>query len=110
MPKAVPCAANPDLWFSDSYGLQLQAQRICLGCPVRAMCAELGEGEEFGVFGGVLPGERHSRRRERERFTVDVQKARARQMKTDGATVAHIARTLHRPRSTVTVWLSSNVA
>lgn len=57
---------DPELWFPvGSAGPALaqaaQAKAICAGCPVRAQCAALGEGMEFGIFGGLGPDERRAR-------------------------------------------------
>ena len=72
---------NPDLWFEDTGDLfekrsgstnpnkkfeerranMLTAMEICTKCPIRTNCLTEGLKEEnldFGIWGGVLPGER----------------------------------------------------
>lgn len=72
---------NPDLWFEDSNDLfekrlgsknpnlrfqkrvdnMLEAMSICTKCPIRTNCLAEGLKEEnldFGIWGGMLPGER----------------------------------------------------
>lgn len=72
---------NPDLWFEDSGDLfekrlgstnpnikfeqrranMLIAMEICTKCPIRTNCLTEGLKEEnldFGIWGGMLPGER----------------------------------------------------
>jgi len=56
---------DPDLFFSvDAGGIRL-AKMICAECPVRLECLQFGESEEFGVFGGLTPGERRSHKIQR---------------------------------------------
>lgn len=47
---------TPDLW---------RALDTCRGCPVAAECREAGDGERWGVWGGLLPAERGYRRMRR---------------------------------------------
>lgn len=51
------CADHPDPDFFhpvDDAGLAA-AQEFCAGCPVRALCLDLGRArDEYGVWGGVL--------------------------------------------------------
>lgn len=61
-----PCAADPELWFSDERDEQEQAKAICDGCPVRVECLRLALTNEagkarqqrFGVWGGLTPYQR----------------------------------------------------
>jgi hypothetical protein len=39
-----------------------RALAVCWSCPVRAECLQAGMGEEFGVWGGTLPEQRHNMR------------------------------------------------
>lgn len=51
-----PCAADPELWFSDSpSGIELAKSR-CRPCPVRNECltGALERQEPWGVWGGEL--------------------------------------------------------
>lgn len=45
---------NPDLWYSDRKREQRKAIELCGTCPFQLKCRELGKGEEFGIWGGVL--------------------------------------------------------
>lgn len=50
------CAqADPDEWFPENGGSTKTAVRLCLSCPVRRDCLNwaLGNGERYGVWGGV---------------------------------------------------------
>jgi WhiB family redox-sensing transcriptional regulator len=51
---------DPDLFFPDTPADLARARSVCQGCPVRARClrAALSAGEQYGVFGGLVPGER----------------------------------------------------
>ena len=71
--KREPCGQDPDKWYR---GIPQSASketikrviddvkdaiRICEGCPVQALCANLGmedENLEHGIWGGLLAGER----------------------------------------------------
>jgi len=62
-----PCTNDPDAWFSnDNGGLRenyydLRAAKAgCESCPVKMLCLEfaLTNEEEFGIWGGMTPGER----------------------------------------------------
>ena len=46
------------LFFSDNTADQNTAKRLCFRCPVQFECLEYGMTERFGIWGGVLPGER----------------------------------------------------
>lgn len=56
------CGTDPELWFDPM--LRRRAARICVGCPVRARCAQyaLELRVTDGVYAGVsLPGKRNPR-------------------------------------------------
>lgn len=48
-----PCVGLADLFFSDNRADIARACAICDGCPNRVLCAQLGQDEEFGVWGGI---------------------------------------------------------
>jgi WhiB family redox-sensing transcriptional regulator len=61
-----PCAqTSPDLFYSDGKGgrdvsnVNL-ARRVCAGCPYKAPCAlwAIQNDEQFGIWGGLTPGQR----------------------------------------------------
>lgn len=62
-----PCTNDPDAWFStDTGGMRenyydLRAAKAgCEACPVKLLCLEFAliNEEEFGIWGGMTPGER----------------------------------------------------
>jgi hypothetical protein len=66
----IPCAQAPDLYYPDSeHGLAAHhvqlAKRACKTCPLLNMCATyaIKYKEEYGVWGGMSPGERKQIRR-----------------------------------------------
>lgn len=69
----VGCMSDPDGWFSlnrgfnikDSYDNLAVVREICDACPVKNLCLEYAveQREEFGIFGGMTPGERRQLRR-----------------------------------------------
>ena len=66
----------PDLWFAEGYidndrqgspnlyeqkvalVQTMEAVRICNSCEVMEECREAGMSEQYGVWGGLMPGER----------------------------------------------------
>jgi WhiB family transcriptional regulator, redox-sensing transcriptional regulator len=50
-------------FFADTGRRVERARALCGSCPVRAVCAEAGRTEEFGVWGAMLPRERRTARR-----------------------------------------------
>ena len=34
----------------------LELRKLCNGCPVFELCAQLGKGQKFGIWAGVLHG------------------------------------------------------
>lgn len=60
----LPCATDPDLFFSDGlYNTDL-AKAACAGCPIRLACLKLAleTGERHGVWGGLTELERQQLR------------------------------------------------
>lgn len=72
--KALPldsepgCWSAPELFFPDDNASQQieAAKALCLRCPVRAACAELGKDERDGIWGGLTPTERRHPGRRRK--------------------------------------------
>jgi WhiB family transcriptional regulator, redox-sensing transcriptional regulator len=55
--ELLPCRANnPELWFAESPADVEYAKKLCLDCPVQAMCLSgaLDRREPWGVWGGEL--------------------------------------------------------
>lgn len=46
------CSDSPSMHLSESADEREQAARWCYGCPLLTECAEAGEFEKFGVWGG----------------------------------------------------------
>lgn len=64
--RQAECARHdPELWFSTVPSHEVEAIRICRGCPVRAAClsdalhAE-GGASGWGIFGGLDPSQRRA--------------------------------------------------
>lgn len=96
-----PCEANPDFWFSEISTEVHQAKEACGFCPVRAECAELGEDEEFGVWGGLAPGDRRAAKRLRVVNIEQRLNAQVKAMMTEGMSISAMARQLAIPRKTL---------
>jgi WhiB family redox-sensing transcriptional regulator len=43
---------DPDRWFPNSWPAAERAIEVCRACPVRTECADDGQDERFGVWGG----------------------------------------------------------
>ncbi|HJR51296.1 MAG TPA: WhiB family transcriptional regulator [Gemmatimonadales bacterium] len=55
--ELLPCRVyDPELWFAESPADVEDAKKLCLECPVRAMCLSgaLDRREPWGVWGGEL--------------------------------------------------------
>lgn len=50
-----------------------QIRRVCERCPVKAECAEAGEDEPYGMWGGLRPDERLRNRRSPIRDAITAQ-------------------------------------
>jgi WhiB family transcriptional regulator, redox-sensing transcriptional regulator len=58
---------DPDLFFPERGASTSEAKAVCRGCVVREACLEyaLGNGERFGIWGGMSERERRRIRRQR---------------------------------------------
>jgi WhiB family redox-sensing transcriptional regulator len=58
---------DPDLFFPERGASTKEAKEVCRGCVVRGDCLEyaLGNGEKFGIWGGMSERERRRIRRQR---------------------------------------------
>jgi len=56
---------DPDLFFPERGASTREAKEVCKGCVVRGDCLEyaLGNGEKFGIWGGLSERERRRLRR-----------------------------------------------
>jgi WhiB family redox-sensing transcriptional regulator len=57
------CKEMPTSLFYPENGDHLTAVIVCQACPVREECAEAGDGERFGIWGGMSVRQRVLRRR-----------------------------------------------
>lgn len=97
----IPCAALPDKWFSEDPKKVASAKADCNACPARTECAELGENEEFGVWGGMTPDERRDARHFRVIMLEELNNARILRMHGEGLSISAMARELGIPRMTL---------
>lgn len=58
--QALCAQTDPDLWFPDVGHSTAAAQEICRRCPVQFQCAQAGEWEQHGVWGGLTTGQRRN--------------------------------------------------
>jgi hypothetical protein len=68
MAEAACAGHDPEVWFN--VVAPAEAKRICNRCPVRELCLEIFDNEEYGIFGGMTPHERRERRWQ-ERWLLD---------------------------------------
>ncbi|MEV7589697.1 WhiB family transcriptional regulator [Streptomyces sp. NPDC089922] len=97
----IPCEVNPEIWFSENSVDAQSAKEACGFCPVRAECAELGEGEEFGIWGGQTPQDRMAAKRLQLINLEETINSRIRIMQAQGESISAMARELGIPRKTL---------
>lgn len=95
------CVSDPDKWFSEAEEAVTEAKLACERCPVQRQCADLGEDEEAGIWGGMTPEDRRVAKRFRFLVAEEVMNRRIREMQADGASISAIARELDVPRKTL---------
>jgi AraC-like DNA-binding protein len=95
------CEGNPELWFSENPKFIAEAKEACDACPVRDECAELGENEEFGIYGGMTPDDRRSAKRFRVIMLEELTNSRIKNMHGQGVSISAMARELGMPRKTL---------
>ncbi|THA41781.1 WhiB family transcriptional regulator [Streptomyces sp. A1547] len=98
---SIPCEVNPESWFSETASDVAQAKEACSFCPVRTECAELGEDEEFGIWGGLSPDDRIATKRFRLTLLEETINSRIRIMQEEGTSISAMARELGLPRKTL---------
>jgi transcriptional regulator of acetoin/glycerol metabolism len=96
-----PCDGDPDFWFSEKPEEVTQAKEACGFCPVQSECGELGEDEEFGVWGGQSPEDRRANKRFRVIMIEEMNNARIHRMHSQGVSISAMARELSIPRKTL---------
>jgi transcriptional regulator of acetoin/glycerol metabolism len=96
-----PCTRNPELWFSESKDQESEAKEACGFCPVRAECGELGEDEEFGVWGGMNAEDRRAAKRLRVIMLEEQVNHKIRKFSAGGMSISAMARELGIPRKTL---------
>jgi transcriptional regulator of acetoin/glycerol metabolism len=95
------CEGNPDYWFSENPAEIDHAKQACGFCPVRAECAEIGEDEEFGVWGGQSPEERRAAKRFRVVLIEEWTNSKINSMRADNMSISAMSRELGIPRKTL---------
>jgi WhiB family redox-sensing transcriptional regulator len=96
-----PCEANPEFWFSEIAPEIEAAKEACGFCPVREECAELGEDEEFGVWGGQSPEDRRIAKRTRVAIAERRLTAQLLAMQENRMSISAMSRELGIPRKTL---------
>ncbi|MFC9231071.1 WhiB family transcriptional regulator [Streptomyces decoyicus] len=96
-----PCEVSPEFWFSENSRDMAHAKEACGHCPARIECAELGEDEEFGIWGGLSPDDRKAAKRFRVVMIEETLNARVRGMRAEGMSISAMARELDMPRKTL---------
>jgi transcriptional regulator of acetoin/glycerol metabolism len=96
-----PCEGNPEFWFSEIASEIEEAKQACGFCPVREECTELGEDEEFGVWGGQSPEDRRAAKRFRVIMLEELVSNKIRTLHKSGMSVSGMARELGIPRKTL---------
>lgn len=66
------CQQDPDLWFSEVIADKRRAVSLCFECPFRVACLKDGEGQEYGIWGGVDKSDGTSRADYRRKFRSDI--------------------------------------
>lgn len=63
--QALCTKSDGDRWFPDPGGTATPAKTICNQCPVQTQCLDqaLTNNENFGIWGGLTPTERHHLKR-----------------------------------------------
>lgn len=56
--RAACTGLNMRHWFPDDNKGCSRARAVCQTCPVRVPCAEAGQDETYGMWGGLTPDER----------------------------------------------------
>ncbi|MGW6571635.1 WhiB family transcriptional regulator [Streptomyces sp. NPDC054945] len=97
----IPCEVSPEDWFSEKAVDADRAKEACGFCPVRAECAELGENEEFGIWGGQTPDDRITAKRLRVLILEETINTRIRIMQQEKKSISAMARELGLPRKTL---------
>jgi WhiB family redox-sensing transcriptional regulator len=95
------CEGNPDLWFSENPTEMEHAKEACGFCPVRTECAELGDDEEFGIYGGMTPEERRIAKRTRVAIAERRLTAQLLAMQENRMSISAMSRELGIPRKTL---------
>ncbi|MET9729307.1 WhiB family transcriptional regulator [Streptomyces sp. NPDC006458] len=100
--RTIPCAQAPEAWFSDSHlGVEFAKAQCRARCPLLDECAERGEGEPHGVWGGMSPSDRLSADRQRREVGERELNARIIELRQGGMSVRAMAAELDIPRKTL---------
>lgn len=98
----VPCQVQPELWFSDNASDKAYAKTECFFCPLQAECLELGQDEEYGIFGGIdEKGRAVDRKARLQAETQRINDLIIELKDREGMNFSQIAREVEMPRTTV---------
>lgn len=95
------CEGNPEFWFSEVPAEIQAAKEACGFCPVREECAQLGEDEEYGVWGGQSFEDRRAAKRFRVIMLEELVNTKIRSLHKGGMSISGMARELGIPRKTL---------
>ena len=56
--QTLPLGEADRLFFKGGSRIVEAAKAVCAECPARVECLTLGMSAEFGIYGGLTPGER----------------------------------------------------
>lgn len=57
----LPCATDPELWFSPRTADRHHAARTCHTCPILTTCLQHAPNERWGIWGGIDTETRQTR-------------------------------------------------
>ncbi|MFI8890548.1 WhiB family transcriptional regulator [Streptomyces paradoxus] len=100
--NALPCEQAPELWFSETaLGVEFAKAACIAECPLLNVCAEHGQNEPHGVWGGTSPDDRREAARERRAAAEDELNEQISTLLADKVSVRAMSSILGIPRKTL---------
>jgi DNA-binding NtrC family response regulator len=100
--NALPCEQAPELWFSEApLGVEFAKAACRAGCPLLTVCAEVGQNEPHGVWGGTSPDDRREAAQERRATAESELNDQISALLADGVSVRAMSSILGIPRKTL---------
>ncbi|MDG9711122.1 WhiB family transcriptional regulator [Streptomyces sp. DH10] len=100
--NALPCEQAPELWFSETpLGVEFAKAACRAECSLLNVCAELGQNEPHGVWGGTSPSERREAALERRAADENKLNEQISAFLADGMSVRAMSSILGIPRKTL---------